>query len=93
MENNWLILQTPYLINTDDEIDQGESSDEDISDNEFPGSKPTGKVQKKERGFSFDFDDGEVRFLWFCLSYIQWDILDGNWSLARLSITSYKGCL
>lgn len=49
-----------YIL-IDDEVDAGLSSDEDISDNEFSNKKSTNGVERKKRGFSFDFDDGEVR--------------------------------
>lgn len=49
------------LYLADDEIDVGASSDEDVSDNEFSSNaKAAGRDQKRKRGFSFDFDDGEV---------------------------------
>ena len=54
------LIVKPSIILLDEEIDAGASSDEDVSDNEFSSNKSSGGVQKRKRGFSFDFDDGEV---------------------------------
>jgi hypothetical protein len=54
------IIIINVLSTDDDDVDLGLSSDEDVSDNEFSSNNSSGGVQTKKRGFSFDFDDGEV---------------------------------
>ena len=58
-----LTNRTHNSLFLDEDVDLGESSDEEVSDNEF-SSKKTGT--KKNRGFLFDFDNGEV-----CLCSVQ----------------------
>jgi hypothetical protein len=75
----WLI-DLLLLLCLDDDVDLGESSDEEVSDNEF-SSKKTGI--KKNRGFLFDFDNGEV------CSCLVHSLQISDWEIKRLILIIY----